>query len=471
MKRLIQLFIVILFSNLLLPSLALADGALIPPPGRHIYETDQNAVIFYEDGVETLIVSTKFRGDAEDFAWIIPTPNKPEVEKSTVELFKSLAEMTKVQNLSRPTNALKGIGYGYNEDAIQRVEVIETKKIAYYDISVLRAGDENALNEWLNEHGYQFPDSGNYILKDYIDNDWYFTAIKISGEYLSNNLNQSTRNGDLIPLSLQFKSDKIVFPLKISSIDYYYEGEDKKLEPYVERYQPVYDFLVSRSYQGSLLPTQWIDKNTEIIKVVTGLDNKLFEDIRKDRSYSESVASVTDFITEKEYSDVIISYQIRLKNYQDQGGSYPNLSVIKSAYFPEINQDLKKLHSLSSSNYKARNNPYIKLLVYIIADQVYDYSNFSVLYADFIKKDKIQDLATKDNGESWINPDKDKYVLTKLYRNMRQSEMSNDLYFKESDITLEDIGDRSLTGFYVFIIFTCIITFGLIAILIYFYKK
>jgi len=474
MKKIIYLFILSLIFNFLLPSVSLADGGLIPPPNRYVYETDQRAVIFYENNIETLILSVKFQGNAEDFAWIIPTPNKPEVEKSNVELFSSLKELTQIQEDNRGVL----LEYGFNSlgqsDALKHIEIIETKKIAYYDITVLRANDENALNEWLNENGYKFPSSGDYVLKDYIDNNWYFTAVKISGEYLSNNLNQATRNGDLIPLSLQFNTSKIVFPLKISSIDYYYE-ENEELDPYINRYKPIYNFLINNDYKTSLLPKTWENDASEIRKINTGLLNQINQDIRADKNYSLSIASVVDFMKEEKYNGLATAYKIQLKNYNEGHGEYPDLFSFVNAYFPNITQDAKELANLvnkKSSKQYSRNNPYIKLLIYIVADKVYDYPSFDILYADFIEKNQLKDLAIMDDGNSWIEPQRNKYTLTKLYRNMRQSEMSNDIYFQDSDIDLEDYkNDASNVSFYVFIIFTSIITLALVVFIIYFYKK
>ena len=58
MKNLIKKSIFILFALFLLaPINVWADGMIIPPPYHYVYETDQKAVIFYEKGVETLILS------------------------------------------------------------------------------------------------------------------------------------------------------------------------------------------------------------------------------------------------------------------------------------------------------------------------------------------------------------------------------------------------------------------------------
>ncbi|MCD4705996.1 DUF2330 domain-containing protein [bacterium] len=203
--------------GLLLPSLVLGDGMIMPPPHRYIYETGQKAIVWYEDGIEKLVLSTSFQGDADDFSWIIPTPNRPKITKSSDELFTSLDELTRVEwdyDDIRPAG-----GYGVMEKtARNQVHIIETKKIEYYDVTVLTADDKNALAKWLNRNGYQFPKKQSYILDSYIKNRWYFTAVKIDASKIYPGIKNQLKDGHIIPLQLTFKTSKAVYPLKISSI-------------------------------------------------------------------------------------------------------------------------------------------------------------------------------------------------------------------------------------------------------------
>ncbi len=228
MTRKIFLLVVVF----LVPSFVLADGGIFPPPDYYMYETDQRAVIFYEQGIETLVLSVTFRGDAKDFGWVIPTPSRPEVSKSSDELFTTLDELTRVEEryllpLSFDEAYLEGQRSG-------NVYVVETKKVEYFDIAVLTADEPTALADWLNENNYQFPTSSAYILDSYVDKGWYFTAIKIDVESISPGLTQQLRQGHMVPLQLKFPTDKIIYPLKISSV----MGDFKP-----SNYYPLEDYL------------------------------------------------------------------------------------------------------------------------------------------------------------------------------------------------------------------------------------
>src|SRR5262245_27027554 len=54
---------------------------------------DQQALISYVNGVETLAIETRFTGEGAEFARIVPTPSKPEVSAGTLGTFPSLRAM------------------------------------------------------------------------------------------------------------------------------------------------------------------------------------------------------------------------------------------------------------------------------------------------------------------------------------------------------------------------------------------
>ncbi|MEA2088595.1 MAG: DUF2330 domain-containing protein [Patescibacteria group bacterium] len=229
---------ILLFSifGLLLPSLVLGDGMIMPPPHKYMYETGQKAIVWYENGIEKLILSTSFQGDADDFSWIIPTPNRPKVTKSSDELFTSLDELTRVELDYDNIRPMSG-SFGMEKVLRNQVRIIETKKIEYYDVTVLTSEDKDALARWLNKNGYQFPSKQSYILDSYIKNRWYFTAVKIDASKIYPGIKNQLKDGHIIPLQLSFKTNKAVYPLKISSIvnespsSYYPINNDLKINP------------------------------------------------------------------------------------------------------------------------------------------------------------------------------------------------------------------------------------------------
>ncbi|OGG86651.1 hypothetical protein A3B87_03055 [Candidatus Kuenenbacteria bacterium RIFCSPHIGHO2_02_FULL_39_13] len=248
--------------SFLAPTVVLADGMIVPRPDRYVWETEQKAVIFYENNQETLVLSVSFQGNAEDFAWIVPTPSRPEVSKSSDELFTSLQELTApIYDYPQPMPLRDASSVGYDE---QGVYVLETKQIDYYKITVLEANNVDSLSQWLKDNGYQYPESGKYILDSYIKSGWYFTAIKIVDDYASANIEYQLNSGHAIPLKLEFAASKIVYPLKISAIEHqnnirsdrYYQNQQLGILLYVitDNKQELPQF--STQYAG------WLKKNS-----------------------------------------------------------------------------------------------------------------------------------------------------------------------------------------------------------------
>ena len=202
---------VILVGLLLMPSAtALADGGFFIDIDQDIYQPSQKAVIFFADGREDLILSVRYEGNADEFAWVIPIPARPNVEVADPELFWELADLTRVRvgpesgGLAPGMVSLEGPG----------VDVLEEKVVGPYDVAILSAEDPAALVDWLNFNGYSFSEASEGIVAEYIRKGWYFVANKIStGEAAS-----GLAEGTIEPLIVSFESDRIVYPLRITSV-------------------------------------------------------------------------------------------------------------------------------------------------------------------------------------------------------------------------------------------------------------
>lgn len=218
MKKLYYIFAATIISSFVFPLLpAKADGGMFPPDGYYLNETRQKAFIYYSGQTENLVVSASYQGNSADFAWVIPTPSKPEIFKSDSKIFTKLQKLTVESDTETPTlgSSLNSLGALESKS----VEVIEEKTIDIYDTAILRATNDKALAQWLNEHKYTFPEDKSSMLKEYIDNGWYFAIAKIQNA-LTNDTDIKTKlaEGTVTPLRLQFQSNKIVYPMKLTRL-------------------------------------------------------------------------------------------------------------------------------------------------------------------------------------------------------------------------------------------------------------
>jgi len=203
----VSLLFTMLLSIAVVP--ALADGAFFALLGDDIFQPSQKAIILYENNREDLILAVKYEGNADEFAWVIPVPNYPDIDVSDPDLFWELSEIT-TEDLPVRTGCARFIPLPLSPV----VQVLERTIIGPYDVAILSAQDPTALVDWLNSNGYSFPEEGEKILDDYITKEWYFVATRINtGEEAT-----GLAAGTIEPLKLSFESDEIIYPLRITSL-------------------------------------------------------------------------------------------------------------------------------------------------------------------------------------------------------------------------------------------------------------
>lgn len=69
-----------------------ADGKVFPPRAYPAEVTipDQTAVVVWSEGVQRLVIETRFVGEGTNFAWVIPLPSQPVIEAASAGLFTTL---------------------------------------------------------------------------------------------------------------------------------------------------------------------------------------------------------------------------------------------------------------------------------------------------------------------------------------------------------------------------------------------
>jgi hypothetical protein len=162
-----------------------------------------------------LILSVSFEGDAEDFAWVIPVPSKPEIAVTDPELFWELSDLTATEFPGGGGGFWCGGGAGAPSDQ-DGVDVIEEKVVGPYATAILSATNVTALVDWLNANGYIFPEGGEEIITEYIEKEWYFVATKINA--VEEDTGHALAEGAIEPIVLSFASNETVYPLRISSL-------------------------------------------------------------------------------------------------------------------------------------------------------------------------------------------------------------------------------------------------------------
>lgn len=173
MKR---LFAISLLTYLYTVNFVYGDGMYVSDHYTHLYEPSQKAVISWNGKRETMILSAAVKSeDLANFAWVIPiqSRSKPSVSAGDIRVFKDLVDyFKKPESSERKSIAPKA--------AIEGVQVLETKEIDIYDITILKATDAADLLGWLNANGYMVAKGAKTIFEKYITiGNCYFIANKI----------------------------------------------------------------------------------------------------------------------------------------------------------------------------------------------------------------------------------------------------------------------------------------------------
>lgn len=210
----ITLFIVLLLAgSAVLAPLAHADGGMFYPIHTLADETDQQALIVYQGQTEDLIISASFRGNTNDFAWVIPTPSEPTISKSSANIFSALLNLTKTEPQGT-MNLFPSSGLG---SAPKGTIEVQQRTVGIYDTYVVKADSETVLADWLEQNGFTFPADQRALLKNYVDQGWYFAIAKIQDAFASDPaIKKQLVSGRITPLRLTFTSSQIIYPMMLT---------------------------------------------------------------------------------------------------------------------------------------------------------------------------------------------------------------------------------------------------------------
>jgi hypothetical protein len=150
---------------------------------------------------EHFVRRARFLSAADDFGFLVPTPTRPELAEAPDAVFHALEEAVLPETVyltgwkpeptvlllypffltmsrSAPEGALP-VTAGPPRAA--SVQVLEERRVAGYDASVLAADDARALADWLRAHGYAEGPHLKDWLRHYVAAKWVITAFKVAG--------------------------------------------------------------------------------------------------------------------------------------------------------------------------------------------------------------------------------------------------------------------------------------------------
>ena len=199
---------------------------------------EASQVVIARSGERTVVtMASDYRGDARDFALVVPVPTV--IERDQV----NVAEIALVDHLDRYTaprlveyhdpnpcaittgrrrdlmlnsapRVAKGAIAGEAESAVLGVTVEASYSVGEYDILILSATQSAGLVTWLESNGYQLPHGAEPVLNSYLKQDMRFFVAKV-------NLGEKAALGveRLRPLQIAYESAKFMLPIRLGMVN------------------------------------------------------------------------------------------------------------------------------------------------------------------------------------------------------------------------------------------------------------
>jgi hypothetical protein len=199
---------------LLAPATALACGPYIPLDGDMELDRERGLVI-WDGTTEQSLMELAVTGDAHEAAWLFPSPTPATVELGDSSTFSQLDDLTRPQVVieHRPGWPSFGVGAAAPpEGAGASVDVLSQQRLGPFEVTTLAANVSGALLNWLTENGYTLPPELGAVLRPYVEQGWFYVAVKLAPEAQGEAL-----SGQLDPLWITFETDKPVYTMRATA--------------------------------------------------------------------------------------------------------------------------------------------------------------------------------------------------------------------------------------------------------------
>jgi len=183
--------------GLVAPERAEACGGCFIPPGEPTVVTGHRMAMTVSPTQSVLWDSIQYSGEPEDFAWVLPVKKGARIESANSAFFEVLEGVTAtriVQPYIDCGGGESGCGTAQyaSEDAYSGglespsaggeqdpVEVVHHGNVGPYETVTLATDTPGALNQWLEDHGYNVDASSQPIIDQYVAEDFDFIALRL----------------------------------------------------------------------------------------------------------------------------------------------------------------------------------------------------------------------------------------------------------------------------------------------------
>lgn len=216
-KSSLTLFVILVLFAFL--HLVYADRGGFSPIGERVSESGQKAIIAWNGTYEILILSTDVSSSKEsEVVELMPLPSNPTISKGEKRSFLKIEELVNTY-LALTSPRWRGEHYldlGPTDEHEPQITITFQEIIGVHHLTVVKAEEANELIKWLEnfleteEYSKELPSNLNGIFSYYMQNGMNFFVIDM--------IEANSTVKTVKTLVYEFKSSKLYYPLRISSL-------------------------------------------------------------------------------------------------------------------------------------------------------------------------------------------------------------------------------------------------------------
>lgn len=213
--------ILVLGASLSIPTPSIACGGFFCTTAPIDQAGEQ--IVFRQDGSEiTAMVRILYTGNPEDFSWVVPVPNLPELSVGSDTTFNQLEASTRPQflleqqgqvcekdQIAFPVASPESGGDSGASDSGNGVTIEQELIVGPFDATIVSSDNPDDMALWLQDNGYQITDRGGALIAPYVNMGMKFVAIK---------LRLGETSGSIRPLIMKYQSAKPMVPIRLTAI-------------------------------------------------------------------------------------------------------------------------------------------------------------------------------------------------------------------------------------------------------------
>lgn len=207
-------------------------GFYVANAGAKLFNNKSEVILVRDGNRTTVTMSNDFKGDAADFAMVVPVPvllQRDDIRVMHRGLFDKLGDYSAPRLVEYydsnpcyqphyreiPTMSMDSEFSNARVESTMSADQLGVRiearyEVGEYEILILSANESSGLRKWLTMNGYSIPDQANEVLDPYIKSNMKFFVVKV-------NLDQFARmNTDyLSPIQITYESDKFMLPIRL----------------------------------------------------------------------------------------------------------------------------------------------------------------------------------------------------------------------------------------------------------------